>query len=66
MFVMKNHESDELRWIVEPVSGALAPVMRSSDRPVMVTTVLASVANVWLSMLIVRVCPLAVRANAMQ
>ena len=47
MLGKKSQASSELRWKVLPVTGFVVPVIQSSDLPVMVTTVLASVAEVW-------------------
>ncbi len=42
--VMKSQASGEFRWIIDPLKGVPVPVIRNSERPVIVTVVLASVA----------------------
>ena len=40
--MIKDRDSDELRLIVQPVIGVVVALIRSSERPVMVTVVLAN------------------------
>jgi len=54
-FGNRSHVSTELRLIVQPETGVPVPVIRSSERPVMVTVVFVNVEDVWISLLIVSV-----------